>query len=342
METQEPSSSGISFSTQQLPQPSVPQQPTDEHLPDALELMHQYTAYTYLTISDSVDFQPIWQHTVPKEALTHDFLMHGILALAALHIAHERPEQEDLYISSALRHHNTAIVSFRSALQQVTEENCHAMFAFSTILLVLTLAFAQTGIQERDSIQDLIQIFTLLQGTCLVLESAMKWITTGPLEPLVRRGLAGRNRAQEAAQRQDNSTDPAEQALNSLEEYCQRTVESPSSSDAYSLAIGKLRGCAARARQNPGDHAAVVGWLVLVNSEYIDSVKNKDPVALVIMGLYGVLLDKLKGEWWILDMGERIVEAICEQIPAESLPLMDWALRQVGLRQTSLNEDEHA
>ena len=329
---QESSSSGFSPSTWQLVQPSIPQQPTNKDLPDALELMHHYTASTYLTISDSVEFQSIWQHIIPNEALTHDFLMHGILAMAALHIAHDRPDQKDRYISSALRHNNTAIVSFRSALEQVTEENCHALFAFSTVLLVVTLAFAQTGTTERDPVQDLIQVFTLLQGTRSVLESAMKWIETGPLEPLVRRGLASRNRVQRATPAQTDPIHPTEQALHCLEACCQRSSKSPSSREVYSLAVEKLKRCAARARQNQGDRAAVVGWLVLVTSEYIAAVKSKDPMALVILGHYGVLLHTLKEEWWVMDLGGRIVEAVCEQLSSEWRPLMDWASQQVGAR----------
>ena len=342
MGNQESSSSGVSLSNREAAQPSIPQQPTAEYSPDTLELMHRYTASTYLTISDSVEFQSIWQHTVPEEALTHDFLMHGILALAALHIAHDRPDLKDRYISSALRHNNTAIVSFRSALEQVTEGNCHALFAFSTILLVLTLAFAQTGAKKHDPVEDLMQVFTLLQGTRSVLESAMKWIATGPLEPLVRRGLARRDRPQHAVPTENKPSDPTEQALNRLKECCQHTVESPNRIEVYSLVLEKLKGCAARARQHPDDHAAVVGWLVLVNSEYIDSVKSQEPMALVILGHYGVLIHTLKEAWWIVDLGERIVEAVCAQIPANWSPLMDWATRQVGSRQPSPREDEPA
>ncbi len=325
-------------------QPTITKQPANENLPDTLELMHYYTASTYLTISDSLEFQPIWQHTVPREALAHDFLMHGILALAALHIAHVRPDQKDRYVSSALRHNDTALVSFRVALQQVTKENCDALFGFSTILLVLTLAFAQTHshLKEHDPIEDLIQVFTLLQGTRSVLDSAMRWIATGPLGPLVRRGLAARNRNPSAVSASKGPAHPTEQALNRLENCSQRSIESPSSREVYSLAIQKLKGCAARAREHPGDRAAVIGWLVLLQTEYIASVKSREPVALAILGHYGVLLDTLKEEWFVMDLGTRIVEAVYERIPEEWRPSMDWAIQQVGSRPPGLEEIELA
>jgi hypothetical protein len=310
------STSVVPLSIRQSVPPSITEQSTNTDLPDALELMHHYTASTYLTILDLVDFQSIWQHTVPKEAPAHDFLMHGILALAALHIAHGRPDQKDRYVSSALRHNSTAIVSFRRALQQVTEENCHALFGFSTILLVLTLAFAQTHSRTRtedsDLIEDLMQVFTLLQGTRSVLESAMNWIAMGPLGPLVRRGLAARNGKQNTTSTCSDPAHATEQALDRLEGYNQHTVESLGSREVCSLAIKKLRGCGARARALPGDRAAVVGWLVLLESGYIASVKRRESMALAVLGHYGVLLDTLKEKWFVMDLGLRIVEVVCE------------------------------
>src|SRR2546423_3207086 len=108
-----------------------------------LELMHYYTAFTSLTISDMAAFKQIWQEIVPKEAQSHAFLMHGLLALGALHIGHDRPQEKDSYTAVALRHYNVALPLFRTALKQVTEDNCNALFAFSAILIVLSLAFAQ-------------------------------------------------------------------------------------------------------------------------------------------------------------------------------------------------------
>ena len=168
---------------------------TNAETPDNLELMHYYAASTYLTISVSVPFQHIWQRGVPKEVLSHSFLMHGILALAALHIAYNRPEEENRYTLAAQRHYNTAISSFRIVLEQVTAENCTRLFAFSTILLVLTLAFAKTHshTENQNPIEDLMQIFTVLQGARVVLRSVIQWIALGPLEPLIRRGLARKN-----------------------------------------------------------------------------------------------------------------------------------------------------
>lgn len=51
-----------------------------------LELMHFYTASTSLTLSNAPSRRNVWQSVVPQIAFSHDFLLHGLLAFAALHL----------------------------------------------------------------------------------------------------------------------------------------------------------------------------------------------------------------------------------------------------------------
>ena len=58
--------------------------------------MHHYDRDTLLQpLGIREDCQHLWRENIPREAIKHSFLMHGILALSALHIAHTRPEEAD-------------------------------------------------------------------------------------------------------------------------------------------------------------------------------------------------------------------------------------------------------
>lgn len=52
-----------------------------------LELMHKYSTETYKSLCTSNSGHYVWQIAIPRMALQYDFLMNGILALGALHIA---------------------------------------------------------------------------------------------------------------------------------------------------------------------------------------------------------------------------------------------------------------
>ena len=296
-----------------------------------LELMHYYTAFTSLSISDMAAFKPIWQEAVPKEAQSHPFLMHGMLALAALHIAHDRPQAKDIYTAVALKHYNVALVSFRTSLKQVTEENCTALFGFSALLIILSLAFAQShpSTQDMSAIEELIQTFTLLRGVRVVLQSAMQWVAQGPLGALLNRSVT----LQYALPKHSVRLPPDFiEALDRLDGYNERRSETADRHKVYSVAINAIRVCLKKIEDNPCDNAAALNWLVFLESSYVSALKTNQPLALVILAHYGVVLHGLLEHWFVQDWGVRLIEVVYMNLGEEWKSLVHWPMEQVELR----------
>lgn len=94
-----------------------------------LVLMNNWTASTWKSIIDPQDkYQKLWQTFVPTEAASHPFLMHGILALSALHLASDSGRSQETrreHRAVALRHHEYSIALFRPLLNKITAQNCN-------------------------------------------------------------------------------------------------------------------------------------------------------------------------------------------------------------------------
>lgn len=296
-----------------------------------LELMHYYTAFTCLTISDLAAFKQIWQEIVPREAQSHHFLMYGILALAALHIGHDRSQSKGIYTAVARRHYNAAIASFRAALKRVTPDNSNALFAFSAILIVLSLAFAQSHppAETHNAVEELIQIFTLLQGVRVVLQSAMPWVAQGPLSPLLRRGVIS---PEDIPMPSPGIPPDFDEALIYLEGCNERMSENADDHEMYNVAIQALRGSLEKIEANPRDRAAALNWLVFLESSYVSSLMSKKPFALVILAHYCVILDGLREHWFVQDWGVRVIEVVHANLSEEWRSLVHWPMKQIGLR----------
>ena len=60
--------------------------------------MHHFTSSTCFQLADSTKEAGLWQITIPKMAFHHPFLLHGLLALAALHLGSDQSDgrQADL------------------------------------------------------------------------------------------------------------------------------------------------------------------------------------------------------------------------------------------------------
>lgn len=295
-----------------------------------LKLMHYYTAFTCLTISDFASFNSIWQEVVPQQAHVHPFLMYGILALAALHIGHDRPQERHSYTAIALRYYNVALASFRTTLKQVTADNCTALFGFSAILIVLSLGFAQShSTSQTQNVDELIQVFTLLQGVRVVLQSAMPWVEQGPLGPLLQRGAA---RQKDASKQLIHIPRDFDEALSCLERCNERISQPVDSRETYSTAIKALKDCVGKVESNPGDRAAALSWLVFLQSPYVSTLKSNQPLGLVILAHYGIILHGLRDHWFIDGFGVQLIQIIHLNLAEEWRAMIDWPMRRVGLK----------
>ncbi|GME49325.1 hypothetical protein GTA08_BOTSDO00362 [Neofusicoccum parvum] len=110
---------------------------TNEWLGD-LSLLYHYLATDGLCLSHENRQGELWQNIVPELAFTRDSLMHGLLALSALHLAYMHPEKKRQYATQSARHQEIALSRLRNGLFDINEENCHEYFILTFMILVLT------------------------------------------------------------------------------------------------------------------------------------------------------------------------------------------------------------
>jgi hypothetical protein len=156
-----------------------------------MRLLHHFTSCTSATLSDHPEAQEVWSTTVVQIAFGHPFLLHGILALAALYMANSNsPEKEQLSITAASKQ-DAAIREFRSQLEEITRHNCDAVFAFSFLAVYYIPASAGTVINpsatfiEDDFFGSIVEWLRLHRGTSDIYRRKGHWIRKGPLAPLL-------------------------------------------------------------------------------------------------------------------------------------------------------------
>jgi hypothetical protein len=102
-----------------------------------LELLHNFTTFTYTTLSGDNGVRQLFRLTLIRRALDCEYLMHCILAISALHLARFRRDRTDYYAGVALIHHHMAAqvaVPLMGDIQPFNAENLH-------LFSVLTLYF---------------------------------------------------------------------------------------------------------------------------------------------------------------------------------------------------------
>ncbi|KAJ5618221.1 hypothetical protein N7528_006864 [Penicillium herquei] len=259
-----------------------------------LELMHRFATDTYQSIGTSdPEMHHVWQIDVPRLALQFEFLMNGILALASLHIAATlEPPSSIVYMDTALQYHNLTFAPFRASIDNLTEQNCEAVLAQSIITTIFGIALPRVTAARGESpnmTENIIVLFELLQGVKNIITIGQSWIKLNlyPHHPrdLKSEGLALDEETQTALDRLATLNDETLASIDTDQHRINQDV------------ISHLRHCFAM-YIHAGGPGNVLAWLAGVDKEFVDNVRRRQPLALLVLMHWGVLLGELDGLWW--------------------------------------------
>ena len=286
--------------------------------------MYHYTRYTYATLADSEASIPVWQDGFPTEAASHPFFMHGLLALAALHIALEDPTGPKIYVDNALQHYTFALTMYRPELINVTERNCHALFGFSSVATLISFAVSMASQHTGAAVlQDIQDIFNLLKGIHAVVDAARHWIEAGPVADLVRPFI----------QRETEMPLDAQESLRILTERANSCGESEERVHAYLGAVECLRIFFKNAVYKPDDRTLCLVWPVYVPRPYLEALSERTPMSLAILAHYAIFLYDLRSAWWAGDRGRRVIEAVTASLGSEWAETLIWPSKVISKEQ---------
>jgi hypothetical protein len=302
-----------------------------------LELLHFYTTATCFTLSSSPELQQIWQQVVPRIAFTHHFLLHGILALSALHLARSQPERKALLYTEASDHHDAGLRMFRIAISNITPENCDACFAFSSIIAAYAWASSdQTGdlfFSGTSTSEEKVNVewVSLLRGVYTLLKAAGEWVTSGSMKLI----LQPRDTDLELARAVDPEGSAKLTALSQLWSL------SPGNFDANDVevlneALALLHEAYGVVALSSIDHQidiilVVYAWPIKVPEAFFDMVKRQIPESLVVLAHYSLLLNKVDQLWYMQGMSRHLLQTIHRIIGKDWESCISWPLQELVL-----------
>ena len=289
-----------------------------------LSLMHHYTRHTYATLADLETAIPVWQDGFPTEAASHPFLMHGLLALTALHIALEDLPSHKTYVDHALQHYTFALTLYRPELINLTERNCHALFGFSSVAALISFAVSMASQHTGAAVlQDMHDIFNLLKGIHAVVAAARHWIEAGPVADLVRDFIP----------RETELPFDVQETLRVLTERVETCGEIEERKQGYVGAIEALRILFRNAVYKPDDRTLSLVWPIMTSRSYIEALSERRPMALVILAHYAIFLYDLRRYWWAGDRGRRVIEAVTGTVSSDWADTLFWPTKVISKEQ---------
>ncbi|KAI4148826.1 MAG: hypothetical protein LQ341_001479 [Variospora aurantia] len=306
--------------------------PGELHMGD-LELLHQFVTQTCYTTSNKADSHELWRITVPKEGINHDFLMRGILAVAALHLSHLYPDRAVEYQHIANSHQDRALGPFQAAMTDMTESNCHAFFALSSLIVVYNFASPRTpgSLAFTYDSEDSTNWLAMIRGVNSILMPSWPWVQNGPLRGLLQPGVFDTS--------DTRLPKPADLQLRQLAELCESAIGGDEAVEAYKAAVKALRKCFAKIFTRSSVECEIgtaFTWPVEVPDKFIELLHARRPEALVILAHYCVVLHHLDKYWWLEGWAVHVMDSIYSELTESWREWIQWPSTMIARNERCL------
>ncbi|CZR50185.1 uncharacterized protein PAC_00057 [Phialocephala subalpina] len=309
-----------SFASSLLTPPSPPLLRAPQYAPPLspsslmdLELLHNFTSKTYSTITCSSVISPslreFYRTTYVQEAFAYDYFIHSILAVSAFHHVHQHRRSGasaglEKYLIAAHTHHNTALRSFRQTLNNVTDENCSAMFGCASLITIMS--YAQLHVTTIQPLSDsprkpnllVPEWFTLLRGIPLAVHNNEN-VKSGPMAPIFQRMKAC-------------GTGKVDSDISSYFKRLCAAFTQHSDAKVGRLccaAVDKLRESFVNFGQQR-ESTPLLAWPATVHEEFVVLLKMSIQEAVLVFAQFCVLLFEIRGSWWVEGWAEYILERV--------------------------------
>ena len=298
-----------------------------------MELLHHFVAVTSSDISAGYLSQDLWRITIPKIALSHDWLMHGILAVSALHTAHLRPEEQTMYWKRAAMHQDQALQGQQKALANPSPDNGDALFAFTLVIIYLCFAdnLVESAEHEHVPLQGIIRCLHMSRGVRAIGPAVKHWVERGPLAHVlslhpgsIKSGPTFREASTEAHFSRLLIFSSTNADLNEDHEM--------NDTESYACAASSLRASFLKIEAIPEDGPLtppIWYWAVRLHASFVTRLSERHVVPLVLVAHWCVLLAHVQHHWWIQGWVDQTMDDITNCLPQDYREWLDWPLEKI-------------
>lgn len=203
------------------------------------------------------------------------------------------------------------------------------MLAQSIVTTVIGIALPRvTAARDESSnmTENIVVVFELLQGVKKILHIGGSWIKLNLF-------------TRQKSFRETDSPDLDRETKAALEKLTTLNYETLASIDTDQYRINKdvishLLHCFTlfSVSLDPGN---VLAWLAAVDKEFVDNVRRRQPLALLILMHWGVLLGELDGKWWwARNSGRALISELSHILHPGDIRWADslaWPQQKMGL-----------
>ncbi|KAB8606215.1 hypothetical protein FH972_025846 [Carpinus fangiana] len=291
---------------------------------DDLSLLHHWTVSTYAGFGDKTGDELTWQVDVPQMATKYPYIMHGVLAMSALHLAYLQPERSREYLAMSVEHQDVGLAVYRDYMinqSDINYDNVHSVIAYGAFTIAYAFAWPdrdQPLVEPSPHWRGLMNWAILLRGPGGlgdIMSEKRDWLLQGPMAYQVR---------------PDIPVDEGhyEVPLSPIAELEFIIDDSNPNVETLRKVYNLLNEAFHKSRPGTGCigyKISVYRWVSAVPNEYLTLLCQFDPVAMVLLAHICVLIKLASRSSWYMDgAAERTLKVVEELLPLDMRHWMNW------------------
>ena len=295
------------------------------------ELMMHWCNSTYRSVSPDPNVQRLWQTTIPREAMHHAFLRHGLLALSALARARLAGpgRSRDEHVRLAQTHHTQAMTGLTAARRTgpQSQSQCNAIFVVACTTVLYTMAYplsrsSSGSVSVGDgTLVDLCEVIEQSREAIAVMGSVLDEIRDGDLHLLTRKD--------DVLPKMPDTSRLVMLSLRRLNNSL-AAAGGDHETDVYEATMQHLGSALERLAGGSDPGVIALRWMESIPPRFIELVRAQQPFALVLLAHFAVVLHSLRAQWWMGDWGMRVLETIGHSLEPEWRPYLCWVVDATG------------
>ncbi|KAK1701698.1 hypothetical protein BDP67DRAFT_355526, partial [Colletotrichum lupini] len=296
----------------------------------SLELLHHYMCHTSITLGDPQIFRDV----IPPLGFKYECVMRMVLSITARHLTRLRPDQAGYYHRLAEDYAAAAFPEVTAMLAQVNDDNSQALY-YATVLISLS-SFATDpspgNILLVAAEEDEVSWWALMRGVKIVISTTgLKNIRKQSTAALLC-GSSTWNEPQTSALSVTSLALQWEKPLAEIEELVGEVYAAEDS--IHRPAFTHLKECYRKLftasdeqKFDNGQMPSIIyGWLYELTEDFVLSIQRRDPVPLVLLGYYAVLLQQLEHHWFMEGWSLQVMNGVYALVEDGHRHFLTWPL----------------
>jgi hypothetical protein len=304
---------------------------------DDIEIYHNWITKAAATIVERGSDAGLWLDGAPQLGFGQPCILDLILAFSAYHLARYRPEEAVKYNLLADQHCTAALKAATALLRQFNPADSSVLYMTSVLVCFTALAQGPKP-GHLLLVADFGQVpwLALLRGVRLVIRS-VGWssIFSGPISRYFPSEKAEEQSAEQPSMPGDAEVGAEDWrlSLKKLEDVVDLCAEEEMRKH-YKNDLQVLTGCY-ESTFGKGSHArpvtegkmqVVMAWIYQLDESLVEGLHRRESVALILLGHFCVLLDTLKGFWFMEGWAQHIMTEILK-VSETSRKWLTWPIQ---------------